>query len=78
MPFYKAFDQIGNTLAEKLDITESGAKRLMKDIYRDIEGRELYDTGKALEEKHHRPNQDEQRAESQSKLALEPSRPRLR
>lgn len=78
MPFYKAFDHVGGALAEKLDITESGAKRLMKEVYHEIEGRDLYDTGKALEEKYYRPKRDAERAESQSRLDLEPSRPRPR
>lgn len=55
MPFYQAFDRAGGALAEKLNITEFGAKNLMKDAYSKIEGRELYETGKALEKKFHDP-----------------------
>jgi hypothetical protein len=41
----------GGALAENLNITETGAKELMTTAYREIEGRELYDFGKALEKK---------------------------
>ncbi|AXX97830.1 hypothetical protein [Profundibacter amoris] len=51
MPFYRAYDYVGGALAEKLNITETGAKELMTMAYREIEGRELYDFGKALEKK---------------------------
>lgn len=51
MPFYRAYDYVGGALAEKLNITETGAKELMKTSYRETENRELYDFGKALEKK---------------------------
>jgi len=51
MPFYRAYDYVGGALAEKLNITETGAKELMTTAYREVEGRELYDFGKALEKK---------------------------
>lgn len=62
-PFYKAYDREGRMLARTLNITESGAKQLMVENYRAIEGRELYETGKALEEQHHKPKVDEARKE---------------
>lgn len=62
-PFYKAYDREGSMLARALNITESGAKQLMVESYRAIEGRELYETGKELEEKHHKPKVDEARIE---------------
>jgi len=55
MPFYRAYDHAGGALAEKLNITESGAKALMSDTYSKNEGRELYETGKALEKEFHEP-----------------------
>ncbi len=61
MPFYQAFDYVGGALAEKLNITEVGAKNLMKDAYSRIEGRELYETGKALEATYHTPKRDAER-----------------
>jgi hypothetical protein len=61
-PFYKAYDQEGSALAKTLGITESAAKSQMTESYRSVEGRELYETGKQLEEKHHRPRMDKLRA----------------
>jgi len=61
MPFYRAYDYVGGALAEKLNITETGAKELMTTAYREIEGRELYDFGKALEEKFIVPERDTER-----------------
>ncbi|WP_371157011.1 hypothetical protein [Jannaschia sp. 2305UL9-9] len=61
-PFYRAYDREGSALARSLSITENAAKTLMSESYRAVEGRELYDTGKELEEKYHRPRIDELRA----------------
>lgn len=58
MPFYRAYDYVGSALAEKLNITETGAKELMTTVYREVEGRELYDFGKALEKKFIVPERD--------------------
>jgi len=58
MPFYRAYDYVGCALAEKLNITETGAKELMTTAYREIEGRELYEFGKALEKKFVVPDRD--------------------
>lgn len=66
MPFYRAYDQVGGALAEKLNITETGAKSLMADTYSKNEGRELYETGKALEKKYHEPVRE---AEQQTREA---------
>ena len=62
-PFYKAYDREGRSLARTLNITESAAKHLMVENYRVIEGRELYETGKELEQQHHKPKVDEARQE---------------
>jgi hypothetical protein len=62
-PFYRAYDREGSMLARTLNITESGAKQLMVENYRAIEGRELYETGKELEERHHKPKVAEARKE---------------
>lgn len=55
MPFYRAYDHVGGALAEKLNITETAAKTLMKSAYQELEGRDLYETGKALEKTYHEP-----------------------
>ena len=60
-PFYKAYDREGTALARSLSITENAAKALMSESYHAVEGRELYATGKELEEKYHRPRMDELR-----------------
>lgn len=68
MPFYRAYDYVGGALAEKLDITETGAKELMKTAYREIEGRELYEFGKALEKRFSVPERDaEQQAREEKR-----------
>lgn len=55
MPFYRAYDYVGSALAEKLNITETGAKKLMTKAFRDAEGRELFDVGKEMEKQFHQP-----------------------
>ena len=47
---------------------------MMKDAYRTAESRELYETGKALEEQHHRPRAEAARAAAEAA----PERPRQR
>jgi hypothetical protein len=61
MPFYRAFDVAGGGLAEKLNITEVGAKKLMKEAFQEAEGRDLYEVGKAVEKEHHLPKRDAER-----------------
>ncbi|WP_386627520.1 hypothetical protein [Sulfitobacter geojensis] len=61
MPFYRAFDVAGGGLAEKLNITEVGAKKLMKEAFQEAEGRDLYEVGKAVEKEHHLPKRDADR-----------------
>ncbi len=62
-PFFKTYDRESKKLALALNITESGAKKIMVESYRAIEGRELYESGKELEELHHKPKVDEARTE---------------
>jgi hypothetical protein len=52
-------------LAPTLNFTESGAKQLMVEVYRAIEGRELYETGKELEEQHPQTKGGDARKERQ-------------
>jgi len=65
MPFYKAFDHEAGQMAKTFGITQVGAKNMMKDAYQEIEGRELYETGKALEEKYHLPRREAEQEERQ-------------
>lgn len=62
MPFYRAYDQASAKLAESFGITQAAAKALMKEAYREIEGKELYETGKALEDQHYRPKVEAEQA----------------
>ena len=54
-PFYQAYDRAAVTLAKELDITQSGAKTIMKDEYQANHGRDLYEVGKEMEDAYHRP-----------------------
>lgn len=54
-PFYKAYDQAARELATDLNITQSGAKALMKDSYKNTHERELYEAGKQVEQAYHKP-----------------------
>lgn len=58
MPFYRAYDKQAVNLASQLGITESGAKSLMREAFKEQEGRELYDWGKELEKEHHFPRRE--------------------
>jgi len=66
MPFYRAYDYVGSALSEKLNITEAGAKELMTTAYRESEGKELYDFGKALEKKFHEPVREAKQQEREA------------
>lgn len=61
MPFYRAYDTQARALSERFDITEAGAKSLMKESYREAEGRDLYETMKKTEETYHRPKVEAER-----------------
>lgn len=54
-PFYQAYDRAAVTLAKELDITQSGAKALMKDTFKEVHSRDLYEAGKEVEAAYHRP-----------------------
>jgi len=54
-PFYQAYDGAALALGRELQITQSGAKTLMKDIYQTHHERDLYEVGKALEATWHKP-----------------------
>lgn len=65
-PFYKAYDRAAVTLAKELNITQLGAKAMMKDAFQQQHGAALYETGKALEEKFHTPVRE---AEKEARIA---------
>lgn len=66
MPFYKAYDRAGQQLAKTLNITENGAKGLMKDTYQEATGKDLYETCKAAEKAHYRTPQSDERAQTRA------------
>lgn len=76
MPFYRAYDYVGGALSEKLNITEAGAKELMTTAYREIEGRELYEFGKALEKKFTVPDREDEQQTREVKRDQAQSRKR--
>lgn len=65
-PFYRAFDSAAHMIADQLNITESRAKELMKSVYQDVEGRDLYETGKAWEKQYHEPVREAARQEHEA------------
>lgn len=55
MPFYRAYDHAAVSMAQKHNITESGAKTLMKEAFVKVEGRDLYEASKEVEKEFHEP-----------------------
>lgn len=47
--FYLAFDQQSEAIAEELRVTQAAAKRAVAEAYREVEGRDFYETAKAHE-----------------------------
>jgi len=54
-PFYQAYDRAAFTLAKEFGITQTGAKQLIKDIYQQHHGRDLYAAGKEIDAAYHTP-----------------------
>ncbi|GMG84976.1 hypothetical protein LNKW23_41920 [Paralimibaculum aggregatum] len=61
MPFYKSYDIQATTFAEAFQISEATAKTVMKEAYKEAEGRDLYEAGKEVEERVHRPKVEAER-----------------
>lgn len=55
MPFYRAYDREAAALARNFNITEAGAKSLMKQVYQAAVARDLYEVGKEAEREYHMP-----------------------
>ena len=66
MPFYQAYDCQAGDLAQRHQITEVGAKNMMKAAYQNAEGRDLYADGKAAEETYHLPKREAAREARQA------------
>ena len=66
--FHRAFSHEAAGLANDLDITDVGARKLMSEAFEDSEGRELREWGKELDEKYFRPQiKAEQKQQSENK-----------
>lgn len=76
MPFYKAFDQAAVEMAREFGITESAAKKLMKQDLRDADDCDLYSWGKELESEHHRPVAEAARSKQRGAARDTPGRTR--
>ncbi|MGX1499818.1 hypothetical protein ACSSV1_004878 [Labrenzia sp. MBR-25] len=74
--FNRAFSHQAGELAKHLDITEAGAKSLMKEAFTLREKKDLYEWGKEIEERHYRPQIEA--ASHQRTLPLSQSKARNR
>lgn len=74
MPFYRAYDHVAVQMAGQHNITESGAKTLMKEAFEKVEGRELYDASKEIEKEFHEPIREAERAVRQTNKTKSQSR----
>ena len=54
-PFYQAYDRAAVTLANEFGVTQNAAKALMKDVFEQHHGKDLYAHGKEIEEAYHKP-----------------------
>lgn len=54
-PFYQAYDAAAVRLSQELNITQTGAKALLKDAYEGVHKRDLYEAGKEIEDAYHKP-----------------------
>jgi len=64
--FHRAFSHQAKDYAEKLNITDLGAKRIMSEQFEAVQGEKLYDWGKAKEQEFYRPQIE---AEKQARSA---------
>ncbi|OXT01626.1 hypothetical protein B7H23_01250 [Notoacmeibacter marinus] len=63
MPFHRAYDSQAGMMAGELGITQTAARRIMCDVFREEADGELYDWGRELEEKYYRPQIEAEKAE---------------
>lgn len=62
--FHRAFAHQAQLLAERLGITDAGAKRLMKEAFQTQRNEDFYEWGKSLEELFYRPQIDAEKRKS--------------
>lgn len=78
MTFYRAYDHQASRLAGELGITNTGAKKLMTETFRQEAGSELYDWGKGLEAKYYRPQIDAEKQSQEKPTRTRRPRPQTR
>jgi len=76
MPYYKALDQAATDLAERQGITTNRAKSLMGEAYQTAHNTTLYEAGKALEEQHHKPVVEAERAAYKAERSAQSQAPK--
>jgi len=76
LPFHRAYAHQAQELADNLDITDAGAKSLMKDEFKASEGKEFYNWGKEVEDKHYRPQIEAEKQQRESTRTQSRSRRR--
>lgn len=74
MPYYMALDQAAVSMAHQHSITETGAKKIMSEVFEAAEGRPLREVGKELEERHHKPVRDAEIAARKAQRDMKPNR----
>lgn len=68
--FFRAYTHQASQLAQDFGITEMGARRLMREEFKAVEGQELMDWGKQLEEAYYKPQiEAEKRARQKSSIS---------
>lgn len=75
--FNRAYAHQGELFGRSLKITDAGAKRLMKEAFKEVQGSEFYDWGKDIEERFYRP-QIEAEAQQRNEKAREQKNDRSR
>lgn len=77
-PLYRAVDEEATTMATDYSISESAVKRLMNEVFEEVEGHSFYQLGKQAEEARYtrqaEPDQPERTAGPERHRQLSPSR----
>jgi hypothetical protein len=65
--FNRAFAHQAQAMASELMITDAGAKRLMKEEFKAVKDRDLYEWGKEMEDKFYKPQIEAEKNKAQEK-----------
>lgn len=66
MTFHRALSHEAAQLAQELGITHIGAKKLISESYNEIEGQDLHEFGKTLDDKFYRPQIEAEKRQRQA------------